>query len=181
MEAVFRAAQAHQARTSFITNGMLLHKYLDRIEALDPIRIAVSLDGSSPEANDPIRGLAGAFQATRRSLERFVHRAPRFLDRLLVASTVYSEVNFQSLLYMPALLNALGISRWALGVESRAQEGLARPVQPNETLIRWLGDLQRAGTSAGVTTFVSDEFGLLKETGSTYGVDVRSVFDPRFL
>ena len=72
----------HDLCRSFITNGMLLHKWIDRIREIDPTRIAVSLDGADAPANDRYRGLDGAFEATIRSLSQLVDALPYLAPRI---------------------------------------------------------------------------------------------------
>ena len=134
VEAVFRVAQKHGLRRFFVTNGMLLHKWTDRILDLDVGRINVSLDGATSEVNDPIRGLPGAFEATLQSMRTFLSRAPRYRSRLVVGSIVHDETNFRSLFGMPALLRSLGLSRWVLGFGLARIEGRVHPVTDPATL-----------------------------------------------
>ena len=181
VEAVFRFAQRHQIRRSFITNGMLLHKYSDRIEVLDPIRISVSLDGSAPDVNDRLRGLSGAFSATVRSLRSFLESAPRFRDRLAVCSCLYGDTNFESLLRMPRLLNDWGVTRWALAFELVHREGRVRPASEPAQLRDRLSQLRAAAHACGVACFVNDEFDHFGEEGDPTELGARKMFDPEFL
>ena len=59
LEVAFAVAREHEVARDFITNGMLLHKWTDRVEALDPQRISVSLDGSDPQTTTRSAGSEG--------------------------------------------------------------------------------------------------------------------------
>ena len=167
----------------FITNGMLLSKWVDRIALLDPQRIAVSLDGSGSEVNDRLRGLPGAFRATTRSIREFLQELPHFGSRLSVVSTLYGEANFESLRRMPALLHRLGISRWALGFEIEMRDGVEQPVRTKLELEWWLSDLARIGQEEGVQVYVNDEFALFgtEPSKARSVLQAKRVFHPEFL
>ena len=162
VEPVFFIAKRYGLRKGFITNGMLLHRWTDRIVALEPHRISVSLDGSSPAVNDPIRGLEGAFDATVTSIRRFLAKAPQFQPNMAVASCLYHEENYRSLLAMPRLLEDLGISRWTLGFELEVAEGRERPAHSRERLLRWSQGLQEAARARGIRVHLNDEMGFFK-------------------
>ena len=166
VEAVFEEANRHNLRKSFITNGMLLHKWTDRIQTLQPDRITVSLDGADPEINDPIRGLDGAFHATTSSLRRFIEAAPDLRERLKVTSTLFDDANADSLRRMPALLRELGIPLWSITVELHLVNGREQPAQPLPTLQRWIEPLRGAADAGGIDIQITDLFGFLGEDGT---------------
>ena len=180
LERVFEVARAAGVRRSFITNGMLLAKHVDRIVDLDPVRIAVSLDGGTPDANDAIRGLAGAFHATLRSVKRFVEAAPKYRSRVSVVSCLHKGRNYQSLLQLPARLRDLGIEHWLLGFEVGPQGARFAPLQERSELETQLGALRQAADACGLQFYVNDEFGFVSER-SAQAVRARRVFDPDFL
>ena len=180
VEAVFAAAKARDVERSLITNGMLIHKWADRIRELDVSRVTVSLDGSSASANDPLRGFSGAFDATTKSVKWTTARDPEFGARLAVASTIHSEANFRSLRKMPQLLKRMGVPRWVLGFAVRLVEETAQPVLPTSTLAVWLHDLQTLGEAAGIPTHINDELGVLSGE-ATESPATKSVFDCDYL
>ena len=180
VEAVFATTKAHGLRRSFVTNGMLLHRWTDRIDDLDPQRVVVSVDGASAEVNDAIRGISGAFDATFESMRRFLERAPRFQTRLAVVSTVYNEDNFRSLLGMPGVLKNVGISRWIVSCGLTVRKQTAEPGHSTATLSRWFAELRRAAEAAGLDFHVSDEFGLLRAEDRAR-VKARRIFNLDFL
>ena len=179
VEAVFGFAKRHGIRRSFVTNGMLLHKRTDRILDLQPHRIAVSLDGSSAHINDRIRGLAGAFESTVRSLQSFIQAAPDFRQRLAVVSILY-PTNLESLLAMPTLLRRLGVSHWILGFELEAVGTSVRPALSPDTLAKKLKELQTASRKAGLACHVGDEFDYLSTARDARSLESHHVSDPDF-
>ena len=84
---------------------------------------------------------------------------------------------------MPALLQRLGISRWALGFEIEMRDGVEQPVRTKPELERWLSDLVRIGRAEGLQVYVNDEFALFgTEQSRTRAVlQAKRVFDPEFL
>ena len=171
VEAVFAVTAEHDLCRSFITNGMLLHKLTQRVVALDPTRISVSLDGATAQTNDRIRGLPGAFEATTESLRRFLQRAPSLAPRMAVVSCVYDEYNVASLSEMPKLLKSLGIKQWALGFELTRDEGIIRPAQPVARAGEWLRRLTDAADREGVACYVNDEFNSFKNAARATAAD----------
>ena len=178
VEALFTVAKARGIRRSFITNGMLLHKWTDRIVHLDPERISISLDGASAEVNDALRGLPGAFETTLSSVRRFLEAAPHFAKRLAIVSTLYHGANVRSLIDLPALMTELGTTRWSLGVELCLVGEEVRPAHDRIVLGHWLDELHGAAQRAGVTCHVSDEFDFFgDDPNRSWEVDVKTVFD----
>lgn len=180
LEAVFDVANDSGVPTSFITNGMLLDRWADRIDALDPAAITISLDGADAETNDRLRGLTGAFDASLRSVRSFLEKVPRYRSRLSIASTLYDEDNVRSLREMPAVLQDLGVSKWQLGYELYLQHGRCAPVQTPATLVAWAETLAQAATAKGIAFYTSDEFDTLADV-DTRSVPIRRLFDPDLL
>ena len=183
VEAVFRVAREHSIRRGFITNGMLLHKWIDRTAALDTQRVTVSLDGASPEVNDPIRGIKGAFNATVESLRAFVQRVPGYRTRLAVASCVYPRQNEASLREMPRLLRSLGIERWLITFEVMIVDGVGRPAQAPETIPDTLRSLLEAADRYGVRAIANDELGVLNREVESVPLGLRTtrLIEPDYL
>ena len=180
LEAAFRAAKPSGIRRSFITNGMLLHKYAERIADLDPVRIAVSLDGGSAAANDAVRGLPGAFRTTIASVRRFLEIATDYRERVSVVSCLHRGINHESLLRLPRLLRELGISHWLLGFAVAVRGETFEPLEDRDVLRRQLRGLRRAADANGIRFYVNDEFGFVSD-GNGGGMNARRVFDPEFL
>ena len=181
LDAVFRFSRRHAIRCSFITNGMLLHKWASEIAELAPRRVSISLDGAEPAVHDPLRGISGAFDTTIASIERFLRAAPAMRPRLAVASSLYDEGNFRSLLALPPVLEKLGIRQWMVvggaAVEDRQQVLSVSASQLSE----WFQQLSEVAASSGLRFYISDEFGQFRDaSGDTPGLQLRHVFDLRF-
>ncbi len=162
LDAVFQEAKEREIRRSFLTNGMRLHTYAESIIAHDPSRIGVSLDGADQETNDRHRGLAGAFKRTLKSLDLFLEEAPDFRDRILVTSVLYGQENAHSLLEMPKLLAAKGLTKWALGLEITSDDfGHVLHALTLDRLSEFLTACDIESAKHGISFFVGDEFGLI--------------------
>ena len=159
VEATFSTAQRLAIPRSFVTNGMLLHRWTDRIVALEPQRISVSLDGADAETHDPLRGLPGAFEATVASVRRFQAGAPSLTPILAVLSTLVVGRNHRSLLRMPSLLRELGIPRWGVGWQLDYRSGRLDSHAPMVEVTVALAELKDAADEAGIDFHVSDDFG----------------------
>ena len=159
LEAVFDLGKSRNIRRSFITNGMLLHKYAGRIIDLDPARISISLDGADAAGNDRHRGVNGAFDTTLSSIRKFLQDAPGFDERLAIVSVLYGRDNFDSLLQMPKLVRDLGLRKWgvAVEVESDADGGLRYAAAAFEDLVDLVCRLKQEAADVGIKFFVTDE------------------------
>ena len=177
VEAMFSAAHGHGIWRGFVTNGMLLAKRTSQIVALDVDGISVSLDGASPEVNDPIRGLKGAFDRALAGLGGFLDGAPHFVERIEFASTVYDETNARSLVGMPKLLKRFGIRSWSISCALEVQDGTA---QKALRLREWIPDLLDAADAEGIHAYTSDEFGFFEEDERSI-LRARNVFNPDFM
>ena len=163
VEAAFAVANRRGLRKSFITNGMLLYKYAERIDTLDPSSISISLDGGDATTNDRLRGLPGAFDATLTSLRRFLDAVPDYADYLKVCSCLYDEENVESLVTMPKVLRTLGITRWRLAYELTAVDERSKAAQPREVIVGWIARLQAAAEVEGVHCEVHDAVNFFTE------------------
>jgi MoaA/NifB/PqqE/SkfB family radical SAM enzyme len=146
--------------TTFVTNGVKLGDAVNLLKTLSPNKIAISLDAASAEIHDRIRGVAGAWAAAVRGIERaFAVLAPR---TRLVVSSVLLPSRRHYLDAMPALLREIGIDRWIINPLLRVGDGHAGgPVGDPASLFRDLLILQDAADRAGVRLTVDDEFGHL--------------------
>jgi MoaA/NifB/PqqE/SkfB family radical SAM enzyme len=91
------------------TNGYLYHDLLEKISPEEAV-LSFSLDGPSPEINDPLRG-EGVFEICTANLKKAV--ALGF--KVSVICTV-SRLNLKHLAEMPELLVSLGVSRFFIQV-----------------------------------------------------------------
>lgn len=134
--AVHTASDLGYGSITIDTNGYLFHQILDRITPEQVNFISFSLDGASPETNDPIRG-KGSFAACTAGIRRA--RAKGFHTSLIYT---VSQMNLDDLQRMPALLAELGIDRFFIqviglrGQSATAQTDPAHPLQVSRD--QWL-------------------------------------------
>ncbi len=91
------------------TNGFLHHNLLEHLQPEEAV-LSFSLDGPTPEINDPIRG-AGVFHTCTGNLRQAV--AAGFDVSLIFTA---SQLNIAHLEQMPALLQELGVNRFFIQV-----------------------------------------------------------------
>lgn len=91
------------------TNGYLFHDILEKISPEEAV-LSFSLDGPTPEVNDPLRG-AGVFAVCTANLKKAVARG--FTVSLICT---VSRLNLAHLAKMPQLLAELGVSRFFIQV-----------------------------------------------------------------
>ncbi|MEM9440097.1 MAG: hypothetical protein AAGA73_06600, partial [Pseudomonadota bacterium] len=111
--------------------------------------------------NDRHRGLPGALKRTLKSMDIFLGAEPDMRERMMVASVLYKESNFHSLLGMPALLAERDVRRWAVGLEVTEWDGKVRLAENPSHTIEQLDALAATARQHGVSFFVGDEFGLI--------------------
>lgn len=106
------------------TNGYLFNDILEKITPSDLDFISFSLDGASPETNDPIRG-KGVFEQCTKGIRQAVEKG---FDTSLIYTV--SSKNIHELENMYDLVGSLGISRFFIqvigirGEAEKAGEGL---------------------------------------------------------
>src|SRR5215468_2745907 len=152
--------------TTFVTNGVELSDAVNLLRTLSPNKIAISLDAASAEIHDRIRGVAGAWAAAVRGIERAIAvLAPR---TRLVVSSVLLPSRRHYLDAMPARLREIGIDRWIINPLLRVGVDQAGgPVSDRASLFRDLRILQEAAERAGVRLTVDDEFGHLSHDAAS--------------
>lgn len=101
------------------TNGYLFNDILNRIKPSEVDFISFSLDGASPETNDPIRG-KGVFDTCTKGIKKAVEKG-------FTSSLIYtvSADNIHELENMYDLVKDLGISRFfiqVIGIRGSADE-----------------------------------------------------------
>ncbi len=91
------------------TNGFLHHDLLNKIEAKDAV-LSFSLDGATPEINDPLRG-NGVFEICTDNIKKAV-------DKGFETSLIYtvSAKNIAHLHKMPQLVKALGVKHFFIQI-----------------------------------------------------------------
>jgi heme b synthase len=94
---IARYAVARRLRVALATNGTLVDEAMaERIKAAGIERVAISLDGASPETHDRFRGIDGAFRAAVWGLE--------CLNAAGVSTQINSTVTRHNVEELPALL-----------------------------------------------------------------------------
>lgn len=145
---------------NLVTNGTYLSEAASWLATAEPANIAISLDAASADANDRIRGVAGAWRLTVKGIERATKLlTPR--TRLAVTSVLMRNES-GALEGMPALLRSLGIERWI--ITPLLKVGQARPGGPaadKDTLYKSLAKLQDAADAADIDLSVDDELDCL--------------------
>ena len=127
------------------TNGYLHHALLNKITPEDAV-LSFSLDGPTPEVNDPLRG-SGVFAICTENLKKAV-------DLGFEVSVIYtvSALNIQHLAAMPRLLKELGVSHFFIqiiglrGKSASAPENVSEPLQISHE--QWLATVPQVAESA---------------------------------
>ncbi len=129
------------------SNGYLHHNLLDRITPAEAV-ISFSLDGPSPEVNDPLRG-DGVFETCTSNLRKAIARG-------FDVSVIYtvSRLNIDHLGDMPELLRELGVKRFFIQVigirgKSAQQSEIALQLTPEEWL-HTIPEVARAAAEMGI-------------------------------
>lgn len=91
------------------TNGTTLHKDAETLLRSGIDQIYVSLDGSSAEANDPVRG-AGSFARTMRGLQRCLALRDSFPATRVSLNFTLTALNYRDLPRIAMLADRLGVS-----------------------------------------------------------------------
>jgi len=144
------------------TNGFLFHDFLDKVTPADLDFLSFSLDGPTPDVNDPIRG-KGVFETCTKNLRKAVTRG-------FNVSLIYtvSRRNIDHLYLMPDLLHEWGVKRFfiqIIGIRGKpAQNGAAKwQLTPDE----WLDVIPRVAADAaakGITAVYPKVFLQSEET-----------------
>jgi MoaA/NifB/PqqE/SkfB family radical SAM enzyme len=107
--AIKKAGRLGYRSVTVDSNGFLFHDLLHKISPEEAV-ISFSLDGPTPEVNDPIRG-QGVFAVCTANIRKAVAMG-------FAVSLIYtvSRLNIEHLAGMPALLAALGVKRFFIQV-----------------------------------------------------------------
>ncbi|HEX4107130.1 MAG TPA: mycofactocin radical SAM maturase [Solirubrobacteraceae bacterium] len=145
-------AVARGVGVKFSTNGGLLtEETAERIAATDYLDVQISLDGATPETNDPVRGL-GSYAAARRAMDRL--RAAGFGPFKI--SVVVTRHNADEMDALEALAGEYGaelrITRLRpSGRGAQVWEELRPSAEQQRALYHWLSD--RPGVLTGDSFF----------------------------
>lgn len=105
-------------------------------------RVAMSLDGPTPEVHDHFRGFSGSFQRTMEILQDL-----REVGLPFQINTTVTRYNFRRIREMPELLERLGAVQWSLFFlvpTGRAQVRDMISPEEHEEMFHWLYDLSRS-------------------------------------
>ncbi len=108
------------------TNGYLFHDILEKVTPDEVDYFSFSLDGSTPNINDPIRG-EGSFETCTSGIRRAVE-----LGFSVSSIFTASSKNIHDLPNMPSLLKDLGVSRFfiqVIGIRGKPAKGEGQSLQ----------------------------------------------------
>ena len=147
---IIRVARDLGARSiSVDTNGYLFHDFLDHTTPSLVDHISFSLDGSTPELNDAIRG-KGSFAVCTSNLKRAI--SDGFSVSVIFTA---SSLNIEDLWNMPDLLEGLGVRRFfiqVVGIRGRpAMEGEYTLQIDRKTWEAVVPKVARKASSMGIT------------------------------
>lgn len=98
-------------RTSVITNGMLLDTKLDDLVKGGLDQIVISVDGSTSELHDSLKGVKGMFNKIDKALEKISKEYPSLHTRV---NTVVSAKNLADLPNIARWLDKHHIEQWSI-------------------------------------------------------------------
>jgi MoaA/NifB/PqqE/SkfB family radical SAM enzyme len=160
--AILEASRRLGIPASLVTNGTYLERWVDELAALEPAKIAVSIDSADPAIHDKARGKVGAFEDAMRGL-RLAAANPTLRPVLTLASILMPQKH-QRLMDMPALAAQLGIKHWVVTVLSDVgKDAIGGPVGDRRRTFADLLILKREAERHGIDFVVDDEFGTLSD------------------
>lgn len=98
-------------KTSIITNGFLLEKKIDDLVEKGLDQIVISVDGSTAEIHDNLRGVKGLFDKINKILDLISDKYPLLLTRV---NTVVSEKNLKDIPKMAKWLDEKKVKQWSI-------------------------------------------------------------------
>lgn len=98
-------------KTSVITNGIILDKKLNELVEKGLNQIIVSVDGSSSELHNSLRGTKGLWEKIDVTLKRISKDYPSLHTRV---NTVVSKKNFSDLANMAKWLDECKVEQWSI-------------------------------------------------------------------
>ena len=133
------------AATSRLTREVLVNLIEQGVEGL-----GLSLDGSTAERHDSIRGIPGTFERTMQAI-----RWARDLRMPLQVNTLVSAETAPDIPAIYELLKSTGVSRWSLFFLISVGRGkVLQPLSPDEAekLMGWVYDISHASSFTVATT-----------------------------
>ena len=98
-------------KTSVITNGLILDDKLDELVKNGLDQVVISVDGSTSELHDSLRGTKGLWEKIDRTLERIAKEYPALHTRV---NTVVSEKNLSDLACLVRWLDKHHVEQWSI-------------------------------------------------------------------
>lgn len=168
-KAIMEIARDKDLPRSFITNGTYLSKRADDILALDVTGMSVSIDSSSPQKHDALRGLAGAFELTTNGLRDIIAKDATFAELITIASVLMPGQR-DLLAGMPRLLAELGLTSWSISpLVEIGRDFYGGPVDAGQKIVEdviWLSDIAK---TYGVQVMLDDELRSLPRHNINFG------------
>lgn len=124
---IIRAAKSLRYAVTVDSNGYLFHDLLEKVTPAELDFLSFSLDGPTPEVNDPIRG-ENVFETCTKNLKKAVKKG-------FHTSLIYtvSALNIDHLHKMPDLLAELGVQRFFIQVIGlRGKPAAGKPEKGSE-------------------------------------------------
>lgn len=147
-----------KARLIILSNGTLLHgKVIEHLKRYDPqkLQIQISLDGSTPQINDPLRG-KGSFKTIIKGIENTVKIG--FLSSI---TTVMTKKNINNLSEITKLIAELaGRNHHLLWLHKRGKASSGNGLEPTvNNIIQSFTEAKHIADTLGITI---DNFELMK-------------------
>ncbi|MGI9434834.1 MAG: radical SAM protein [Geminicoccaceae bacterium] len=179
--AILAAGRRLGIPTSLVTNGTYLERWVDELAALEPQKIAVSLDSADPAIHDKSRGKIGAYEDTIRGLRSAA--ANPTLQPILVLASILMPQKHERLLGMPALCIDLDVNHWVVTIlQQVGKDEIGGPVGDHRQTFQDLLILKREAEMRKIHFVVDDEFGSLSsEDVDRDVVDINALRIRRFV
>ncbi len=135
---------------------LLTSSVIRRFAAAGVAAASLSIDGSTPERHDALRGVPGCFDRTVNAA-----RIAAEVSLMIQVNTLVSAETVDDLPAIHALVSALGVARWSLFFLVSVGRGTAlRPIDAAraERLLEWVADLPRGPGGPVVTTTEAPQF-----------------------
>lgn len=97
--------------TSIITNGFLLEKKIDTLAEHGLNQVVISIDGSTAELHDKLRGVSGLYSKVVAALNKISTKYPHIHTRV---NTVVSAQNIHDLPNLSLWLDKHNVEQWAI-------------------------------------------------------------------
>lgn len=105
--------RCHEKRikTSIVTNGLILNEKIENMVKCGLNQVVISVDGSTPELHDSLRGKPGLFAKIEKALDKISREYPMMRTRV---NTVVSEKNIHDLPQLAIWLDKHNVEQWSI-------------------------------------------------------------------